>query len=187
MSKIFITSDTHFGHDRGFLYEPRGFKSIQEHDETIIWNWNSVVKPDDTVYHLGDVMLGNNEHGMECLQRLNGQIKLIRGNHDTDARMKLYETLPNIEVLGWATVIKYKKYNFYLSHHPTLTSNLEKSGHLREHLINLFGHTHQQNKFFMSIPYLYHVGLDSSECTPILLDDAIEDMKNETQKCLDQL
>ena len=32
MSKIFVTSDTHFGHDRGFLYEPRGFENIQEHD-----------------------------------------------------------------------------------------------------------------------------------------------------------
>ena len=74
MGRIFVTSDTHFGHDRKFLYSPRGFKSIQEHDEAIIQNWNSVVEPDDTVYHLGDVMLGDNEHGMECLKRLNGNI-----------------------------------------------------------------------------------------------------------------
>lgn len=158
-----------------------------EHDNEIIKRWNEVVGPDDIVYHLGDVMLGDNAYGIECVKRLNGTIKLIRGNHDTDARWKLYATLPNVECLDWAEVIKYKKYNFYLSHHPTMTSNLEKAPYLRMHLINLFGHTHQQNKFYMSMPFMFHVGLDSNNCTPVLLDDAIEMMKTEIQICLDLL
>ena len=187
MSRIFLTSDTHFGHDREFLFGPRGFSSIQEHDEAVVANWNSVVGPDDIVYHLGDVMLNDNKHGMDCLRRLNGHIKLIRGNHDTDARMEFYKTLPNVEVLGWAEVIKYKKYQFYLSHHPTLTSNLEKAPYLRMHLINLFGHTHQQKRFYEDMPYMFHVGMDSNNCTPVLLDDAIEMMKEETNKCLAML
>lgn len=132
-------------------------------------------------------MLGDNEYGMSCLRQLNGTIKIIRGNHDTDARWKLYATLPNVECIGWAEVIKYKKYQFYLSHYPTMTSNLEKAPHLRMHLINLFGHIHQQNKFYMDTPYLFHVGLDSNNCTPILLDDAIEMMKKEIQICLNML
>ena len=132
-------------------------------------------------------MLNDNKHGMDCLCRLNGHIKLIRGNHDTDARMELYKTLPNVEVLGWAEVIKYKKYQFYLSHHPTLTSNLEKAPYLRMHLINLFGHTHQQKRFYEDMPYMFHVGMDSNNCTPVLLDDAIEMMKEETDKCLAML
>lgn len=181
---IFLTSDTHFGHDREFLWGPRGFTSSQEHDEAIIKNWNEVVGPDDIVYHMGDLMLGDNAHGIECVKRLNGHIKLIRGNHDTDARWKLYETLSNVELIGWAEVIKYKKYQFYLSHHPTMTSNLEKAPHLRMHLINLYGHTHQPNKFYMDTPYLFHVGLDSNDCRPVLLDDAIEMMKEKTQECL---
>lgn len=184
MEMIFLTSDTHFGHDREFLWGPRGFTSSQEHDEAVIKNWNETVGPDDTVYHLGDLMLGDNAHGIECVKRLNGHIKLIRGNHDTDARWKLYATLPNVELIGWAEVIKYKKYQFYLSHHPTLTSNLEKAPHLRMHLINLYGHTHQMGKFYQDMPYMFHVGLDSNDNRPILLDDAIELMKEETKRCI---
>lgn len=184
MSKIFLTSDTHFGHDREFLWGPRGFTSSQEHDEAIIKNWNEVVGPDDIVYHMGDLMLGDNAHGIECVKRLNGHIKLIRGNHDTDARWKLYATLPNVELIGWAEVIKYKKYRFYLSHHPTMTSNLEKAPHLRMHLINLYGHTHQPNKFYQSTPFMFHCGLDSNGNKPVSIDDAIEMMKEETKICL---
>lgn len=187
MSKIFLTSDTHFGHDREFLWGPRGFTNSQEHDEAVIKNWNETVGPDDIVYHLGDLMLGDNAHGIECVKRLNGHIKLIRGNHDTDARWKLYGTLPNVELIGWADVIKYKKYNFYLSHHPTMTSNLEKAPHLRMHLINLYGHTHQMGKFYQDMPYMFHVGLDSNNNRPILLDDAIELMKEETKRCIEML
>lgn len=187
MSKIFIVSDTHFGHDREFVYGPRGFSSVQEHDEEIIRRWNEVVGPEDIVYHLGDVMLGDNQHGLDCVRRLNGHIKLIRGNHDTDARWKLYATLPNVECIGWAEVIKYRKYQFYLSHHPTMTSNLEKAPYLRMHLINLFGHTHQNKRFYNDTPFMFHAGLDSNNCTPVLLDDAIELMKQETLKCLELL
>ena len=193
---IWLTSDTHFGHDREFLYGPRGFNSIQEHDEAIVANWNAVITPEDTVYHLGDVMLGDNGHGMNCLQRLNGNIIIIPGNHDTDTRIALYKTLPNVKVLSTeieglklaaAATLKYRKYNFYLSHHPTMTSNLDADPHLRANLINLYGHTHQQHCFYEDRPYMFHVGLDSNNNTPILLDDAIEKMKAEVQKCLDML
>lgn len=182
---IFFTSDTHFGHDREFLWGPRGFTNSQEHDEAIIKNWNETVGPDDIVYHLGDLMLGDNAHGIECVKRLNGHIKLIRGNHDTDARWKLYATLPNVELIGWAEVIKYNKYQFYLSHHPTMTSNLDKAPHLRMHLINLYGHTHQQNQFYTGIPFMFHVGMDSNNNKPVSIDDAIEAMKKETKICLE--
>ena len=200
MSNVFFTSDTHFGHDRAFLYEPRGFNSIEEHDEEVIRRWNEVVKPEDTVWHLGDVMLGDNKHGMECLRQLNGTIYIVPGNHDTPTRLALYNTLDNVHVIqpavGGAAIpgvvagaiyFKYKKYNFYLSHHPTMTSNLEKAPYLRMHLINLYGHTHQKERFYQDMPYMFHVGMDSNNCTPVLLDNAIELMKEETQKCLDLL
>ena len=141
-----------------------------DHDTEVIRRWNEVVGPDDIVYHLGDVMLGNNEYGISCLKQLNGHIKIIPGNHDTQTRLDLYRMLDNVEVLGYAEMLKYKKYNFYLSHHPTLTSNLEKAPYLRMHLINLFGHTHQQKEFYNDIPFMFHVR-----------------MKDETQKCLDML
>ena len=68
--RIFLTSDTHFGHDRDFIYEPRGFLSVKESDEEIIRRWNSIVRPDDIVYLLGDVMLNDNDNGILSLRRI---------------------------------------------------------------------------------------------------------------------
>ena len=185
MSRIFVTSDLHFGHDRGFLYEPRGFDNIEDHDEIVIQNWNSVVEPEDEVYICGDLMLNDNEHGIECLKRLNGKLHIIYGNHDTDTRKKLYEEL-GAEIHRWAEVIKYKKYNFYLSHYPTLTGNLEAES-LHQCAINLYGHTHQQFNFYQDNPFTYHVGLDSHNNYPVLLDDIIVDIKNKVQECKEML
>ena len=65
-----------------------------------------------------------------------------------------------------------------------MTSNLEKAPHLRMHLINLYGHTHQPNKFYQSTPFMFHCGLDSNGNKPVSIDDAIEMMKEETKICL---
>lgn len=187
MADIFLTSDTHFGHDRGFVYEPRGFGSIAEHDEAIIQRWNEIVPRDAIVYHAGDVMLNNNDHGIECLSRLNGNIKILPGNHDTKTRLKLYAELPNVEVLGLAEMFKYGKYTFYMSHFPTLTGNFDNGVHLSQYIINLFGHTHQNYNFHENRPWMYHVGVDSHNCAPVHIDDALVDMKNEVEVCLSML
>lgn len=187
MSRIFMSSDLHFGHDRMFIWGPRGFESSQEHDEMIIRNWNSIVGPEDTVYVLGDLMLGDNDYGKCCVERLNGHIKLIRGNHDSNKRWnEVYPTIPNIELVGWADVINYCKYHFYLSHFPTLTGNLEKES-LHQMILCLHGHTHSKDKFYEDRPYIYNVALDANNNTPVLLDDIIEQMKAKVQECLNYL
>ena len=76
---IYFTSDTHFCHNKEFLYKPRGFSNIEEHDKKIIENWNNIIEKDDIIYHLGDVMLNNNEKGLEYLKSLNGEIHIILG------------------------------------------------------------------------------------------------------------
>ena len=187
MNQIFVVSDLHFGHDRAFIYSPRGFSSIEEHDETIISNWNNTIDNDDDIYVLGDLILGDNEAGVRKLERLNGKLHIIFGNHDTDIRKELYKSLPNVvEICGWATIIKYRKYHFYLSHFPTLTGNLEKES-LYQMTLNLFGHTHQTQYFYEDRPYMYNVGLDAHSNHPVLLDDIIEDMKNKVQECINYL
>ncbi len=91
--KIWFTSDLHFGHNKEFLYKPRGFNSIEEHDETIINNFNSVVSNDDEVFILGDLMLVNNDNGIECLKKLNGK-KYILG---TDGLCYEYEEIQKLQ------------------------------------------------------------------------------------------
>lgn len=182
---IFITSDTHFGHQRGFLYEPRGFSSIEEHDEEIIKRWNETVGSEDDVYLLGDLMLNDNEHGMECLRRLNGKLHIVRGNHDTDARWELYKTLPNVVEMADVIRLKVGRQRYYLSHYPTLTGNLE-SEHLSQMEINVFGHTHQQIEFYQDMPFMYHCGLDTHG-RPILLENIRQRCKEKVQECVNML
>lgn len=185
---IYVTSDLHFGHDRQFIFQPRGFENIQEHDEALIERWNSVVKDEDDVYILGDLMLKDNKHGIECLSRLKGHKYFVTGNHDTDTRIPLYtdEQTANITWCGDATRLRYNGYHFYLSHYPTLTSNLEKET-LKQMTLNLFGHTHQKTNFYEDRPYMYHVGVDSHNCYPVSLDKIIEDMKDKVKECIDML
>ena len=71
MSRIWLTSDTHFGHDKEFVWQARGFNNITEMNQTIVKNWNSVVDHEDTVYLLSDVMLGDRERGLYYLKQLN--------------------------------------------------------------------------------------------------------------------
>lgn len=64
-------------------YDNRKFKSIEEHDETLINNWNNVVGMEDDVFLLGDISWYNATKTIEIFNHLNGMIHLIRGNHDT--------------------------------------------------------------------------------------------------------
>lgn len=188
-TKIWVTSDWHFCHEREFLFGPRGFKSADEANEEVIRRHNEVVGENDIVYFLGDAMLNDNEKGIECIKRLKGRIVMLRGNHDTDARMKLYKECPNVvEAEAWSKMIKYKGHQFYLSHFPTITANLDDAGKsLKQIIINLYGHTHQQGNFYQDRPYMYHAGMDSHDCYPVCIDTILEDIRNEYAKCLAQL
>lgn len=183
MSKIFFISDLHFYHDREFIYKPRGFSSAEENVEAIISNWNNIVSEEDTVYVLGDLMLNDNKKGLEALKQLKGNIKIVLGNHDTNARIALYNSLPNVEILGFAVTIKYKKQSFYLSHYPTITSNFNKSTNIKEHLLNLYGHTHQKTKFYQDMPFMYCVCADAHNCRPVEIEEVFADIKEVIEEC----
>lgn len=179
---IWVTSDWHFGHDREFIWKARGFISVDEMNEYLIACHNAVVKPDDDVYVLGDLMLGDTEKGLSCVKRMHGKLHIVRGNHDTDKRWELYKSLPNVVEMDNAIYLKYKKHHFYLSHYISLTGNLEKES-LTQMTLNLFGHTHQKDNFYMDMPYLYHCGVDSHKCFPVNLDDIIKEMHDKVREC----
>ena len=145
----------------------------------IIERFNSVVREEDEVIILGDLMLNDNDHGMECLRRLHGKLHIVRGNHDTDSRIALYSSLPAVVEIKDIINLKYKGYTFYCSHYPTLTSNYDLDKPMKARVLNLCGHTHTQDKWNDWNPwYCYHIELDAHDCFPIPLDSIIEDMKN---------
>lgn len=83
----YFISDTHFGHEKCWSTFKRAdgsplraFSSTEEMDETMVERWNSIVKPEDSVYHLGDFVI--NRRFMHIGHRLNGRKRLVRGNHD---------------------------------------------------------------------------------------------------------
>ncbi len=185
MPMIWVTSDLHFNHDREFIWKARGFNSVDEMNHAIVDRYNSVVKPEDEVFILGDLMLGRDTvSGLDLISSLNGHKTIIRGNHDSKKRIDAYEAC------GWqvynSLYLDYKKYLFYLSHYPTMTGNLEVES-MHQTILNLFGHTHQTSNFYNDIPYCFHVGVDSHNCYPISLDSIIEEIKAKYQECKEQL
>jgi calcineurin-like phosphoesterase family protein len=178
MGKIWFTSDLHFGHDKDFTYTPRGFNSVQEHDKTILNNFNSVVAKEDDVYILGDLMLGPNpEASLSYISKLNGHIHLIIGNHDTINKIQKYQEFCGINYIDYATMIKYKKYSFYLSHYPTLCANYDDY----KKIWNLHGHTHSQEKF-SEFAQCYNVALDAHNCFPVEIEDIIADIREKREE-----
>lgn len=83
MGKIFFTSDLHFGHENVIRFDDRPFTTVDEMDEELIRRWNAKVGEEDTVYVLGDMIWKTrNNDAPAIIRSLNGQIILIKGNHD---------------------------------------------------------------------------------------------------------
>ena len=81
--KIFFTSDLHFGHENVIRFDNRPFDTVEEMDEEMIKHWNAKVGKGDIVYVLGDfIWKAATNEAVSIIRRLNGQIILIKGNHD---------------------------------------------------------------------------------------------------------
>lgn len=76
----FFTGDTHFGHQK--MLENRPFSNTDEMDYYLIDAWNSVVRPDDIVWHLGDFSYHSADRTASIFSHLRGRKRLILGNHD---------------------------------------------------------------------------------------------------------
>ena len=150
---IWVISDTHFRHanilkftdsNTGKLVRPM-FADVDHMDEHMIERWNSVVKPGDIVYHLGDVVIGDKEWFKKNWPRLNGSKRLIVGNHDD---------IPFLASGGFFKKVQmwrmFPEFGLMFSHVPLHTSNLlrlkEKGGKYPDdciELLNIHGHIHQ--------------------------------------------
>ena len=90
--RVYFTSDTHFNHDQKFIYESRGYKNRYEHNDALITKINEVVRPQDTLFHLGDFCLNITPPEFDAiLSRINcNNIAYIWGNHNSCIR-RYYE------------------------------------------------------------------------------------------------
>ena len=167
---IYITSDTHFNHANILKYEAetRPFETVEEMNETIINNWNSVVAEDDTIYVCGDMFMGMLDKIEPIINRLKGKIILVRGNHDTKNRLEIYKTL-GIEIHDIA-YISYKGRFFILCHFPIASQefiNMVRKDN--SEVVVLYGHIHS-NAPKGYVDGTYHIGIDTNDLTPISLE-----------------
>ena len=129
----FFIADTHFFDRACIRYDARPFAGVEDMNETMIRNWNGVVKDDDRVFLVGDYSYGNGADIVSTAQRLRGHKILIRGNHDNDVNLKycFEEIYDYLEVhLDNATVI--------LCHYPLSSfKDMQRGG-----TVHIYGHVH---------------------------------------------
>ena len=177
-SGIFFTSDTHFCHKKILEFCDRPWNSIEEHDETLIDNWNSIITPDDTVFHLGDFCFGGAPKWKEILKQLNGHIYLIKGNHDDkNLEASLYSYFEDVV---YQARILIGKQTIYLNHFPFLCfAHGNPITYPTSYNINLFGHVHSGpnstsediSRLNFLYPTQYDVGVDNNCYKPISWED----------------
>lgn len=131
---VYFTGDTHFGHSniRKWSEARKAFQTVEDMDETLIRNWNQTVRPEDTVWHLGDFSWGSVSVA-SYLRRLNGTIHLIFGNHDKPARQSAHLFASAADYRE----IKVDGQQITLCHYAMLTFNKSHYGAWQLH-----GHSH---------------------------------------------
>lgn len=157
----FLVSDTHFGHQGVCVFtnydgsKLRPWTNASEMDEEMVARWNEVVKPEDTVYHLGDVVIARKH--LATLGRLHGDKVLIKGNHDIfklSDYTKYFRDIRGYHVTGRAI----------LSHIPVHPSQKGRF------IGNVHGHTHG-NK--IDDPWYQCVCVEQTNFQPILMDEVL--------------
>ena len=171
MADICVISDTHFNHAAILTFKdyagksPRTFDSVEAMNETMFNNWNSVVKPNDTVYHLGDVLFGvdKDQWLSENFSRLNGKKKLILGNHDNPKIIA-----PHFKSMAmWADLTK--EFGLLLSHTPQHASTLAETHRFGDApVLNVHGHIHSNPS--PEGPYRC-VCVEQIDYTPVNIED----------------
>ena len=167
MDKIYVMSDTHFGHKNVIQYCRPNFKSVEEMDETLIKNWNDTVDNDDTVFFLGDFALGPSDRLVELGKRLNGKKILIRGNHDRASDTKFREA-------GFQDIFKKP----LLMHFDKFDITIEFSHAPNQEAVypNVYGHLHE--KGFNDKTH-FCVCPEINNYKPVLLDDIVKYFKEQ--------
>ena len=179
MPAVFLVSDTHFGHNgvchfmqNDGVTKLRPWDNAEDMDEEMVKRWNDRVRPNDKVYHLGDVVM--KRKSLEIMSRLNGDKVLIRGNHDIfkdEDYRKYFRELRAYHVMN----------GMILSHIPIHPESLGRFG------TNIHGHLHTNRVTYMDtylskpkIDVRYHcVCVEQTDFAPILFEDVIKKIEAE--------
>lgn len=169
MAEKWFISDTHFFHENILKFKGndgnviRAFNDITEMNEYIIRKWNNTVAQNDKVYHLGDVTFKYGREFNELMSRLNGQKRLILGNHDKIKGTDLMKWFEKVEL--WKG---FKEGDFTATHIPLRLESL------RDGKFNVHGHIHQN---VMDDPHYINVCVEQWNYTPVNYDEIVKKIK----------
>lgn len=140
----FYISDLHFYHEALLTkMDQRGFADCDAMHEYIIERWNSQVRLEDEVVILGDVSMERGKKTSEILQRLNGRLYLIKGNHDTYLKDRKFDPARFEWIRDYAELHDEGR-KVILSHYPIICYNgqyrRDKEGNPKTYM--LYGHVH---------------------------------------------
>jgi calcineurin-like phosphoesterase family protein len=166
--EIYVTSDNHWGHKKSLEFCPdsRPFSCVEELDEALIERWNSVVKPNDIIYHLGDLTWYKRDKILEILKRLNGRKFMVLGNHDQIVKNNR-SVADEFEWVGDYKEIRVDNISIVMSHYPFLHWN-----HQHHSGLMLHGHLHSNRKDVNTMD----IGVDGNNLYPYNVRHIIEDL-----------
>ena len=173
MVNIYIIADTHFGHEATWKVFKRldgtplrPFTSTVEMDEAMVERWNAKVRPQDHVYHLGDVVIAKPH--LQTVAKLNGHKRLVRGNHD------IYKTHEYIKA-GFGEIYGCRVFaDMILSHIPIHPDSLTKRFHC-----NVHGHLHIGD---YPDPRYLCVSVEHTDYAPLHIDEVRERIKQKVAR-----
>ena len=188
MSKVFFTADLHFGHENVIKLDGRPFANAEEMDEELIRRWNAKVGKGDLVYVLGDMIWQcHNDGAAELIKKLNGQIILIKGNHDrflkNAASKNALATVKDYDDIR-VSLADGTKRRCILSHYYIPMYNGHFSG-----AIHLHGHSHFTDEADIEVDMteklnemgfpgeVYNVGCMYWNYEPVTLDEILQQGK----------
>lgn len=166
MACIWLYSDPHFSQQSMCNFKrPDGTKlrpwtTAAEMDEELIKRYNEVVRPQDKVYILGDVVM--KDKNLPIVARLNGHKRLVRGNHDmekTKLYMQYFEEIYGVRVLD----------AMILSHIP-----LHPDSMTPRYATNIHGHLHAgEVKDMNGLPdsRYFNVSVEQTDFAPISIEE----------------
>lgn len=152
-TRTYVTSDLHLGHQ--LVAKLRGFDRVDDHDNTIIMNLRSIVKPQDILWILGDLVFSKSTK-MHLLSELPGLVKVVLGNHDKFRPIDLPRNFNT--VFGAA----YGKHGILFTHIPV------HEGQKDRFTLNVHGHLHDK---VIDDPWYFNVCLEQNNLKPFNMED----------------
>lgn len=165
---IFLISDMHLFHRNIAEYanRPYGWQ------DRIINNWNQIVKPNDTVLHLGDFTFGNKEMTANIVEQLPGKIYNLKGNHDRRG-IKWFDNV-GVTLIKKPFIVDCpdESIRFYFSHRP--------QSDVPPGTVSIAGHTHEKGKFVSESKNGIHinVSVEQIDYRPIRLSSLMLKIDN---------